>query len=113
MLVILLLDIYADEGISGTSLKHRDQFNIMIEDCRAGKITLIICKSVSRFARNVVDFLGMVRMLSEHNPPIPEIAEGYSYRLHGLLQEKDNMVCFPISSLDEIKKIGAAEENDG
>ena len=43
----------------------------------------------------------------------PEIAEGYSYRLHGFLQEKDNMVCFPISSLDEIKKIGAAEENDG
>ena len=43
----------------------------------------------------------------------PEIAEGYSYRLHGFLQEKDNIVCFPISSLDEIKKIGAAEENDG
>ena len=66
----VLVGIYADEGISGTSLKHRDQFNRMIEDCRAGKITLIICKSVSRFARNVVDFLGMVRMLSEHNPPI-------------------------------------------
>lgn len=66
----VLVDIYADEGISGTSLKHRDQFNRMIDDCRAGKITLIICKSVSRFARNVVDFLGMVRMLSEHNPPI-------------------------------------------
>ena len=43
----------------------------------------------------------------------PEIAEGYSYRLHGLLQEKDNMVCFPISSLDEIKKTQPAEENDG
>ena len=42
----------------------------MIADCKAGKITLIICKSVSRFARNVVDFLGMIRMLSEHNPPI-------------------------------------------
>lgn len=66
----VLVDIYADEGISGTSLKHRDQFNRMIDDCRAGKITLIICKSVSRFARNVVDFLEMVRMLSEHNPPI-------------------------------------------
>ena len=65
-----LVKIYADEGISGTSLKHRDAFNEMIADCKAGKITLIICKSVSRFARNVVDFLGMIRMLSEHNPPI-------------------------------------------
>lgn len=65
-----LVDIYADEGISGTSTKHRDQFNRMITKCKAGKIDLIITKSVSRFARNVVDFLGMVRMLSEHNPPI-------------------------------------------
>lgn len=65
-----LIGIYADEGISGTSLKHRDEFNRMIADCRAGKIDLIITKSVSRFARNVVDFLGMVRMLSERHPPI-------------------------------------------
>jgi len=65
-----LVGIYADEGISGTSLKHRDEFNRMIADCRAGKIDLIITKSVSRFARNVVDFLGMVRMLSERFPPI-------------------------------------------
>lgn len=65
-----LIDIYADEGISGTSLKHRDQFNRMIADARAGKLDLIITKSVSRFARNVVDFLGMVRMLSEHTPRI-------------------------------------------
>ena len=65
-----LVDIYADEGISGTSTRHRDQFNRMIAECKAGKIDLIITKSVSRFARNVVDFLGMVRMLSERNPPI-------------------------------------------
>ena len=42
----------------------------MIAECKVGKIDLIITKSVSRFARNVVDFLGMVRMLSERNPPI-------------------------------------------
>ena len=65
-----LVDIYADEGISGTSLKHRDEFNRMIADAKAGKLDLIITKSVSRFARNVVDFLGMVRMLSEHSPRI-------------------------------------------
>ena len=65
-----LVGIYADEGISGTSLKHRDEFNRMIADARAGKLDLIITKSVSRFARNVVDFLGMVRMLAEHTPRI-------------------------------------------
>ena len=65
-----LVDLYADEGISGTSLKHRDQFNRMIQDAKAGKLDLIITKSVSRFARNVVDFLGMVRMLAEHSPRI-------------------------------------------
>lgn len=65
-----LVEIYADEGISGTSLKKRDKFNKMIADCKAGKIDLIITKSVSRFARNVVDFLGMVRMLTERQPPI-------------------------------------------
>lgn len=47
--------IYADRGISGTSLKHRDEFNRMIEDCKAGKIDLIITKAVTRFARNVLD----------------------------------------------------------
>ena len=65
-----LVAIYADEGINGTSLKKRDKFNEMISDCKAGKIDLIITKSVSRFARNVVDFLGMVRMLTERHPPI-------------------------------------------
>ena len=55
-----LVKIYADEGISGTSLKHRDAFNEMISDAKAGKIDLIITKSVSRFARNVEDFLSSV-----------------------------------------------------
>ena len=50
-----LVDIYADEGISGTNTKKRDDFNRMIADCRAGKIDLIITKSISRFARNTLD----------------------------------------------------------
>ena len=58
-----LVQIYADEGISGTSLQHRDQFKLMIEDCNQGKIDLIVTKSVSRFARNVVDCIGYVREL--------------------------------------------------
>jgi site-specific DNA recombinase len=47
-----LAGIFADEGISGTSTKKRVQFNKMIEDCKAGKIDMIITKSISRFARN-------------------------------------------------------------
>ena len=57
------VDIYADEGLSGLRLKHRDDFNRMVEDAMNGKIDLIIAKSVSRFARNTVDTLNIVRML--------------------------------------------------
>ena len=46
--------MYSDEGISGTNTKKRDGFNHMIEDALAGKIDLIITKSVSRFARNTM-----------------------------------------------------------
>lgn len=65
-----LVEIYADEGISGTSLQHRDAFKRMIADCKAGKIDLIITKSVSRFARNVVDCIRYVRELSSLRPPV-------------------------------------------
>ena len=59
------VDIYKDEGISGTSTKKRDGFNRMISDALEGKIDLIITKSVSRFARNTVDTLTTVRRLKE------------------------------------------------
>lgn len=65
-----LVKIYADEGISGTSLKHRDAFNQMIADCKSGKIDLIITKSVSRFARNVMITIGMARELAHLKPPV-------------------------------------------
>jgi len=61
----LLAGIYADEGISGTNTKKREQFNKLIEDCKAGKIDMIITKSISRFARNTLDTLNYVRMLKE------------------------------------------------
>lgn len=57
--------IYADEGISATNTKKRDQFKRMIADCRDGKIDLIITKSISRFARNTLDCLNYVRELKE------------------------------------------------
>ncbi|MBP1555539.1 MAG: recombinase family protein, partial [Oscillospiraceae bacterium] len=65
-----LVNIYADEGISGTSLEHRDSFIRMIKDCEAGKIDLIVTKSVSRFARNLLDSVGYIRKLGSMNPPI-------------------------------------------
>ena len=70
-----LVDIYADEGISGTSMLHRDSFNRMIADCKKGLIDLILVKSVSRFARNVVDCLSTVEKLQELNHPVRVIFE--------------------------------------
>ena len=57
--------IYADEGISATNTKKRENFNRMIKDCRDGKIDMIITKSISRFARNTLDCLNFVRELKE------------------------------------------------
>ena len=57
------IDIYADEGITGTLAKKRDNFLRMISDCEKGKIDLILTKSVSRYARNVVDSLSYLRRL--------------------------------------------------
>ena len=59
--------VYTDEGISGTNTKRRAGFNEMVEDALAGKIDLIVTKSVSRFARNTVDSLVAVRKLKEHH----------------------------------------------
>lgn len=55
--------IYADEGISGTNTKKREQFKKMIADCEDGKIDLVITKSISRFARNTQDCLAYSRKL--------------------------------------------------
>ena len=59
-----LVEVYYDEGITGTSVKKRDAFNRMISDCENGKIELIITKEVSRFARNTVDTLCFTRKLT-------------------------------------------------
>ena len=55
--------MYADEGISGTSIKHRAELNRLMEDCRAGMIDRILVKSASRMARNTVDLLTIIREL--------------------------------------------------
>lgn len=80
-----LVEIYADEGISGTSLNKRDAFNRMIADCMAGKIDMIITKSVSRFARNIVDCVTIVRQLKAQRPPI-----GVFFETEHIFTLKDN-----------------------
>lgn len=60
-----LVEIYADPGKSGTSVKNRKEFLRMIEDARAGKIDYILAKSVSRFARNTLDTLNYTRQLHD------------------------------------------------
>ena len=60
------VDVYTDKGITGTSTAKREGFNRMMQDALAGKIDLIITKSVSRFARNTVDTLTAIRRLKEH-----------------------------------------------
>ena len=60
-----MIDIYADEGISGTSTEKRTDFKRLIEDCKAGKIDMVVTKSISRFARNTMDCLNYVRLLKE------------------------------------------------
>ena len=83
-----LRKIYADEGISGTSLKNRNQFNEMLAACEAGEYDLIVTKSVSRFARNLVDCVSLIRKLKMLTPPV------------GVFFETDNL--FTLSENSEL-----------
>lgn len=78
--------IYADEGITGTNRYKRDSFNQMIEDCKNGKIEMVITKSISRFARNTVDTLQIIRQLKNYQV--------------GVYFEKEN-----INTLDESSEV--------
>lgn len=68
--------IYADEGITGTNIKKRDEFNRMILDSKCGKFDVIFTKSVSRFARNILDSVGFVRELKQRNIEVRFITDG-------------------------------------
>lgn len=57
--------VYADEAVSGTGTDKREEFNRLIADCEAGKVDIVLTKSISRFARNTVDLLGTVRHLKD------------------------------------------------
>ena len=84
--------IYADEGISGTSLKNRDAFNEMIAACQRGEYDLIVTKSVSRFARNLVDCISLIRMLKSQTPPVGVFFE--TDNLYTLAENTEFMLSF-------------------
>jgi site-specific DNA recombinase len=65
-----LAGIYADDGISGTNTKKREEFNRMIDECMVGSIDMVITKSISRFARNTLDCLKYIRQLKEKSIPV-------------------------------------------
>ena len=59
------VDMYADEGITGTEMKKRDDFNRMVGDCQEGRLDLVLTKSISRFARNTYECVKTVRELKQ------------------------------------------------
>jgi site-specific DNA recombinase len=63
----VMAGIFADDGISGTNTKKREEFNRMIDECMAGSIDMVITKSISRFARNTLDCLKYIRQLKDKN----------------------------------------------
>ena len=91
--------IYTDEGITGTSTKRREQFNRLMDDCRAGLIDRVLVKSASRFARNTADALSSVRELKSLGVTVAFEKEGfdtnatpfgYTQINHQLVPEKNN-----------------------
>ena len=102
----VLAGIYADEGISGTQVKHREQFQKMIKDCEAGQIDMIITKSISRFARNTVDCLTTIRRLKGLKNPVEIYFE--KERLSSL-DEKTDMILNLMASIaqEESRSISA------
>jgi len=81
------VDVYTDEGITGTSTKRREGFKRMVADALAGRIDLIVTKSVSRFARNTVDSLTTIRKLKENGVTIIYI----SHRMEEIFDLSDHV----------------------
>ena len=93
-----LVDIYADEGITGTSIEKRDDFKRMLRDCERGLIDRILVKSISRFARNTVDCLNYVRALKELGIAV--------------IFEKENMNTLEVDSEILITMLGAFAQSE-
>ena len=106
--------IYADEGITGTSMKHREDFKRMLRACREGRIDLILCKSVSRFGRNSVDVLRTIRALRERGIGVVRWGLRKAYEngtiqigpnLYGFRREKDGPVLIDEEKAAVIRQI--------
>ena len=90
--------MYVDDGFSGTNDFNRPGFRRMMKDALAGKIDMIITKSVSRFARNLVDCISWVRRLKEHDPPIPVLFEQENLNT---LDTTSNIILFVLAMVAE------------
>ncbi|MBQ8508958.1 MAG: recombinase family protein [Clostridia bacterium] len=96
-----LVEIYQDEGISGTSVAKRLGFQKMMTDAVNGKIDLILTKGISRFGRNIVDILNNLRILSTLNPPVT-----VSFEMEGITSTgggSSNLLIAILSALAELE----------
>ncbi|MGN8887355.1 recombinase family protein [Blautia sp. HCP28S3_G10] len=98
--------IYDDEGISGTSLAHRKGMQQLIEDCKAGKIDLILTKSIARFARNIVDCLSVIETLKNLDPPV-----GVKFEADNIytLDSNGRMILTILASVADVLPFGRAK----
>ncbi|NDL67907.1 recombinase family protein [Anaerotalea alkaliphila] len=101
-----LADIYIDDGKSGRTTEGRPEFKRMMEDCKAGKVDLIITKSLSRFARNTVDTLTYLNMLKSLDPKV----EVWFERENILsLSEKSNVLINLLSALGQEESVNIGD----
>lgn len=89
--------VYADEAVSGTGIDRREEFNRLIADCNAGKIDIVLTKSISRFARNTVDLLETVRYLKERGIEVQFEKE----HIHSLSEDGELMLTLLASFAQE------------
>lgn len=90
--------LYVDDGYSGTESLHRPGFQRMMKDALAGKIDMIITKSVSRFARNLIDCISWVRKLKEQDPPVSVLFEQENLNT---LDSTSNIILFVLAMVAE------------
>ena len=90
--------LYVDDGYSGTQTASRPGFQRMMKDALAGKIDMIVTKSVSRFARNLIDCISWVRRLKEQDPPIPVLFEQENLNT---LDSTSNIILFVLAMVAE------------
>lgn len=102
----ILADIYIDDGKSGRTTEGRPEFKRLMEDCKAGKVDLIITKSLSRFARNTVDTLTYLNMLKSLDPQVDIWFERENLRS---LDEKSNVLISLLSALSQEESVNIGE----